>query len=205
LCTSARRDHGLECAQASAASSSDPSLPSALFPLFPGSGGAAGADGANRPSFLLFVTDTTRADSTSAYGAVSGTTPALDALAAAGLRYRRTYANAPWTLPSHATLFTGLLPHQHGVSWQRTTAPDELVTLAERLQDAGYQTVGFAENASVGSAFNLNQGCEHFQMVGRFNEPLNEALAAWLPKRDPARPLFLFMGIDTPLRVKPSW
>ena len=101
----------------------------------------------HRPSILLFVLDTTRVDAVSAYGRVVGTTPTVDSLAADGLRYDRAYAQAPWTLPSHATPFTGLLPSQHGVGWGRTRAPDAWVTLAERLRDAGYETVGVSENA----------------------------------------------------------
>lgn len=176
------------------------------------------------PSFLLFVMDTTRADSVSADGAQRATapgttpgttpgtapgtapvtapvtnpvstTPYFDALAADGLRYTRAYANAPWTLPSHASIFTGLLPHQHGVNWNRTTVPDELVTLAERLQQAGYQTVGFSENPWLGNGFNLNQGFEHFQVVGKLVTSLDEALTTWLPARDAERPLFLFVNV----------
>lgn len=155
----------------------------------------AGAEDAGRPSFLLFVMDTTRADSVSAYGAVRATTPAFDALAASGVRYARAYANASWTLPSHATIFTGLLPHQHAVDWSRIHAADELVMLAERMRAAGYQTVGFAENEWLSDPFNLNQGFEHFEMVGVLRQPFREALRRWLPERDPGRPLFLFVNV----------
>ena len=60
-----------------------------------------------RPSIVLVVIDTLRADAVSAYGAVEGNTPAFDALAAEGLLYARAYAPSPWTLPSHASLLTG--------------------------------------------------------------------------------------------------
>ena len=53
------------------------------------------------PSILLVVFDTTRSDAVSSYGAVAGTTPYTDALAAAGLRYTHVYSNSNWTLPSH--------------------------------------------------------------------------------------------------------
>src|SRR5262249_59576848 len=115
-----------------------------------------------RPSFLLFVLDTTRADAVSAYGRVAGTTPTVDALAASGLRYEHAYAQAPWTLPSHATLFTGLLPSQHGAGWRRTRAPDSWVTLAQRLRDAGYETVGISENAWLHPWYYITRGVERF-------------------------------------------
>jgi arylsulfatase A-like enzyme len=70
-------------------------------------GACRGLSDGPRPSVVLFVADTVRADAVSSYGQVRGTTPHLDALAAQGLRYARAYAAAPWTLPSHASLFTG--------------------------------------------------------------------------------------------------
>ena len=109
------------------------------------------------PSILLVVIDTLRADAVSAYGAVEGTTPFVDSLAAAGLRYQRAYAPSPWTLPSHATLFTGLWPERHGVGvGGRMLLPEGLPTLAERMGQAGFETVGFSENPIVGTAEPVN-------------------------------------------------
>ncbi|HJQ84150.1 MAG TPA: sulfatase-like hydrolase/transferase [Candidatus Binatia bacterium] len=106
--------------------------------------GCSGRAASERPSVLLVVFDTLRADAVSAYGAVAGTTPNVDALAATGLRYTRAHAPAPWTMPSHVTLFTGLgVEHHHVGMSERITAPAELVMLAERLRDAGYDTAGF--------------------------------------------------------------
>jgi arylsulfatase A-like enzyme len=147
------------------------------------------------PSFVLFVTDTTRADSVSAYGAVSGTTPTLDALAQQGLLYRRAYAQAPWTLPSHATLFTGLLPSQHGVTWRRPRAPDALVMLAERLRDAGYDTFGVSENVWVAPAFNLAQGFAGFVRAGVRGRDTVRAVEQWWSHRSHDRPFFLFVNV----------
>jgi arylsulfatase A-like enzyme len=171
------------------------------------------------PSFLLVVLDTTRVDAVSAYGSVAGSTPATDGLAAAGLRYARAYAQAPWTLPSHATLFTGLLPSQHGVGWARTRAPDALHTLAEDLREGGYETVGVSENPWVSEAFNLAQGFERFRLVGGFAltpddpEPppaeseVVRAVEAWLAARRRGRPFFLFVNIldaHGPWRIRPA-
>jgi arylsulfatase A-like enzyme len=158
------------------------------------------------------VLDTTRADAISAYGAVAGTTPAVDALAAGGLRYTRAYAQAPWTLPSHATLFTGLLPSQHGVGWRHTWAPDALVTLAERLHEAGYETVGVSENVWVSAAFNMAQGFERFALTDEAARLVRAAkavpdqlrdgrrdvrttIADWARTRRPGRPFFLFVNV----------
>lgn len=151
-----------------------------------------------RPSFLLFVMDTTRADAVSAYGAASGTTPNFDALARDGLLYHRAYAQAPWTLPSHASLFTGLLPSRHGVGWQRTQAPDDWVTLAGSLHDAGYETVGVSENIWVGEAFHMTAGFERFAGfdVKRMAEPdVIGEVKRWIAGRDASRPFFLFVNV----------
>ncbi len=160
-----------------------------------------------RPSVLLFVFDTTRVDAVSAYGAVAGTTPELDRLASSGLRYQHAYANAPWTLPSHATLFTGLLPHQHGVGYRGVRAPDSLVMLAERLRDAGYETAAFSENPFVSETFNMMQGFETLDndrgerpiadvrdpAPGQYN--VQELVAAWAQQRKRGRPFFLFVNV----------
>src|SRR6185369_7942453 len=113
---------------------------------------------AERPSILLVVLDTVRADAVSAYGTVSGTTPYLDGLASHGLRYAHAFSPAPWTTPSHASLFTGLGVEHHrvGMSDHITAGPD-LVMLAERLHDAGYQTAAFIENPLVGEPFGMAQ------------------------------------------------
>jgi arylsulfatase A-like enzyme len=149
------------------------------------------------PSILLFVLDTTRVDAVSVYGRIGGTTPAADALASDGLRYTRAYAQAPWTLPSHATLFTGLLPSQHGVGWHHPRAPDSLVMLAERLRDAGYETVGVSENAWITDTFNMTQGFERFTSPRKLGDvpDVREAVAGWIRERDRARPYFLFVNV----------
>jgi len=157
--------------------------------------GCSHAGAPQRPSILLFVMDTTRADAVSAYGQVRGTTPVLDDLAAHGLRFTRAYANASWTLPSHTTLFTGMLPSQHGVGWQRTRAPDALVTLAERLRDAGYDTAGFSENPWVSETFNLAQGFAHFSNVTQAGPDVVTVVGDWARARSRERPFFLFVNV----------
>ena len=92
-----------------------------------------------RPSILLVVFDTTRSDAVSSYGAVAGTTPYTDTLAAAGLRYTHACSSSNWTLPSRLTLFTALRPSAHGVHCGNDGLSPRHQDVAERLARAGYE------------------------------------------------------------------
>ena len=97
---------------------------------------------------LLISIDTLRADHLGAYGYEKGTSPAIDALAEDSILFRKAIAAAPSTLPSHASIFTSVLPHQHGAQSLRSRGgrslsvalSEEFVTLTEVLRDAGYRT-----------------------------------------------------------------
>ena len=167
-----------------------------------------GPSAAPSPSILLITIDTLRADAVSAYGDVEATTPTFDTLAAAGHLYTRAYAPSPWTLPSHASLFTGMTIDGHGVGLQgRVTLPQAAQTLAERLRDAGYETAGFSENALISQTFGFDQGFDHFavhtvaeQFASRKKLVIDvvDEVARWLGKRDSQRPFFAFINLYDP-------
>ena len=160
-----------------------------------------------RPSIVLVVVDTLRADAVSAYGEVEGTTPHIDALAREGVRYANVFAPSPWTLPSHATLLTGLPPEAHGVGVAgRVELAEELVTLAERLSDAGYDTLGISENSLVSRYTRFNQGFDHFRSelylddlesrgidMGDFD--VVESIEGWAAARSSRAPFFLLVNL----------
>jgi len=160
------------------------------------------------PSILLVVVDTLRADAVSAYGETTGTTPAIDALAAAGHRYTRAYAPSPWTLPSHASLLSGIGIGAHGVGLGgRVVLPEEVETLAERLRAAGYQTAAFSENGLVSGDFGFGQGFDHFSVRTAAEQfaagkklviDVADEVAKWLDQRDPERPFFIFINLYDP-------
>jgi arylsulfatase A-like enzyme len=97
------------------------------------------------PNVLLVVMDTVRAKNLSIYGYDRPTAPQLERIAKAGVRFDRAMATAPWTLPSHASMFTGRYSHELGVGWARPL-DDTYPTLAEVLAARGYVTGGFAAN-----------------------------------------------------------
>jgi hypothetical protein len=162
-----------------------------------------------RPSLVLVVLDTVRADAVSAYGEVVGTTPVVDDLAREGLRYSHAYAAAPWTVSSHASLFTGLRVDEHGVGLDgRVVAPEELEMLAEDLRQAGYQTAGFSANASIHRRFGFAQGFDRFEapdfvarvQAAQSGSPLPpfgllERVRDWTNEVDPTKPYFLFVNL----------
>ncbi|MFQ5748591.1 MAG: sulfatase-like hydrolase/transferase, partial [Planctomycetota bacterium] len=110
------------------------------------------------PNVALIVLDTLRADRLGCYGYERPTTPFLDELAARGLRFEAVHATASHTPPSHATLFTGLLPSETGVMGSLSELPWDLQTLAERLSDRGYTTAGVVANFVLRRARNYQQG-----------------------------------------------
>jgi arylsulfatase A-like enzyme len=118
---------------------------------------------AGSPNVLLIVLDTVRADHLSLYGYPRPTTPHLRRLARNGIRFDRARAAAPWTLASHANMFTGRWPHELAVEW---TSPlrGGVPTLAEHLGSLGYATAGFVGNTFYGSYDSgLDRGFTHYE------------------------------------------
>jgi arylsulfatase A-like enzyme len=118
---------------------------------------------ADSPNVLLIVLDTVRADRMSVYGYSRPTTPALEQLARRAVLFAEARATAPWTLASHASMFSGRLPHELGVEW-RTALRNNFPTLAEYLGSRGYATAGFAANIGYCSYdTGLNRGFTHYE------------------------------------------
>ena len=108
---------------------------------------------------VLVTIDTLRADRLGCYGDERARTPTLDALAAAGVRFEHAVAPTPITLPSHASLFTGLDPHQHGVRVNgRFELAPEIPTVAEGMKAAGLATAAFVSAFVLDARFGLTRG-----------------------------------------------
>ena len=116
------------------------------------------------PDVVLVVADALRADRLGCYGYDRPTSPHIDAFAADAVVYDRVVSPGAWTIPAHASIFTGLYPSQHGARFglQRLWLDDGFVTLAEALHDRGYQTLALSNNPIVSPATNLTQGFQRF-------------------------------------------
>ncbi len=148
-------------------------------------------------NLILITVDTLRADHLGCYGFMPDVTPAMNRIAAEGVRFENCIAQTPLTLPSHTTIMTGTLPLHHGVRDNGGfVVPSQLETMAEVFKEAGYKTAAFISAYVLDSKWGLNQGFDYYFDrfdLGRFEkislgevqrpaeETLTEALA-WLDK-----------------------
>ncbi|HEX8682087.1 MAG TPA: sulfatase-like hydrolase/transferase, partial [Ardenticatenaceae bacterium] len=109
---------------------------------------------------LLYILDSLRRDFLGCYGAEGAHTPRLDEFAATATRFTHAYAAAPWSKPSGAALFTGLLPRALGLRALLGRLPAGVPTLAEQLGAAGFQTVSVSVNPFISQDFGLMRGFE---------------------------------------------
>ncbi|MCY3965200.1 MAG: sulfatase-like hydrolase/transferase [Acidobacteria bacterium] len=162
------------------------------------------------PNVVLISIDTLRSDRLPAYGYTGVETPAIDRLAADGVLFERAFTHVNVTLPAHASLFTGLLPPQHGVRDNAGYRLDEAVpTLAETLGRRGYATGGFVSSyvlragTGIGRGFDVYDDGVRFMTgrdLGELQRPGPETLAAaadWLGDAA-GSPFFLFVHLYEP-------
>ena len=114
-------------------------------------------------NILLLTLDTTRADRIGAYGYAAAKTSYFDRLAAEGVRFERAVAQAPITLPSHASLFTARFPFTHGVRNNGNFyLSDQFPTLATALHDRGYRTGAFVSSFILDRRYGLARGFDEY-------------------------------------------
>ncbi len=156
---------------------------------------------------MLVVLDTVRADRLSCYGNERETTPALDRLALRGTRFVHAQSAAPWTIPSMASLWTGVLPSTHGAGVP--TEPkafagkgsyrgfDEraLATLPQQLARQGYRNFAFVANPVLERMACFLGSFERSSVSFVKAEVAVGAVRAWLPELEPSQPFFLYLHL----------
>jgi len=113
-------------------------------------------------NILLIVLDTARSDRFSCYGYRRDTTPFLSSFCENAHMYREAISPAPWTMPAHASIFTGFYPAIHGTTWKNLSLNEGFHTLSEFLAGKGYTTVGLSNNPWLNMKNGMVQGFETF-------------------------------------------
>lgn len=114
---------------------------------------------------VLVSIDTLRADHLGAYGYSRPTSPKLDAFAAGGVIFTDVTSPSPWTLPAHASLFTGFYPGRHGLASSSAKLPATVTTLAQHLAARGFQTAAVVNSNYLSPVFGLERGFQRFRHV----------------------------------------
>ncbi|HXJ33731.1 MAG TPA: sulfatase [Candidatus Eisenbacteria bacterium] len=157
----------------------------------------------DRPNVVVLLVDTLRADAVGLYGAGPGASPALDALGARGTVFATAVSQSSWTLPSVASIMTGLPSRRHGAVGEAEHGAnhaharwgflaDHLTTWAEAAAHAGITTFAASANPLVSVGTNLAQGFETVVELPwdpdghdwASAEEVNGAFLAWLPRRE---------------------
>ncbi len=168
----------------------------------PGAGASPTAGNRPGPNVIVYLSDALRADHLGCYGYRKPTSPNIDAFASQALRFENAISQSPFTSTAVASLFTGMFPAGHGLLGHGIALPLDLRTLAELLQQAGFDTAGFITNPGAGSAFGLDRGFTFFELlpalpatvnVHALSDRMNRSIFGWLEARgnDP-RPFFLY-------------
>jgi arylsulfatase A-like enzyme len=149
----------------------------------------------SRPNVILISLDTVRADRMSLYEYERTTSPNIDDWArGGGVVFDNAIAQAPWTLPSHVSIFTGLDATRHGVN-HASPAPQRLTMLAEVMREAGYGTAAITGGGYMSASYGFSQGFDSFFAHGLNEDELRNNMDTALTyiERNSDRPFFLFL------------
>lgn len=119
----------------------------------------------NKPNIVLIILDTIRTDQFTSYGNPRMTTPNIDELVDEGVRYEHAYAASPWTLPSHASIFTGLYPSIHRADWDTRWMSSEHTTIAQYLKSFHYQSAAVVCNNYIAYTTNISRGFDVVKQI----------------------------------------
>ena len=134
-------------------------LPAWGSPVLDSSRGRSGGT-----NLVLISLDCLRADHVSAYGYERDTTPSIDRLAAEGVVFENAISVSSWTLPTHMSMLTGLMPSFHGAGRSHNLSPS-VPFLPEMLSRAGYQTLGVVSGAYLSQAFRFERGFDIYRVL----------------------------------------
>ena len=137
------------------------------------------------PNLVLLVLDTLRKDHLSLYGYARKTSPFLEKLGGSSWVFEQAFSSSPWTIPSHASFFTGLLPSQLNCHYEHFPLAEKFETLAEKLKKQGYFTLGWSNNPLLNYPSGLLQGFDRFVEAHPLELYSGELVFSWLLKLKP--------------------
>jgi len=184
--------------------------------------GGCGRFSNHKPNVVLIVLDTLRGDRLSCMGYDRPTTPNIDAIAKQGTLYTHAFSTCFWTLPAHASIFTGLHPLQAGATSETLHLPEDNTTVAEALSGVGYRTAAYVCNSWVSKERGFSQGFgEYVEMWRRENQVSEDSTANSMEMlavdkienfirgaAEDKKPFFLFAnlnGVHLPYRPAPVY
>jgi arylsulfatase A-like enzyme len=168
----------------------------------PGVAGGTKA-GERRPNLIFLSIDDLRPDRLGAYGDERAISPLFDRLAAEGILFENAYSVSSWTLPAHASMFTGLHPRTHGAINQYAPPRKIYPMLAETLEKHGYTNLGYSGGGWVTPAFGFARGFAEFEDIWWPPRAVKKIVSR-LESLGPDKPYFLFFhtfGVHCPFNV----
>ena len=150
-------------------------------------------DGPRR--IIVISLDTLRADHLGCYGYSKPTSPVIDNIAASSVLFSRATAPSNWTLPSHASLFTGLYASRHGVRNEDQRLGDEPMHLVEELRNSGFATAAFTGGGFLDASYGLDRGFDHYESQEDFDHTWGNTLQrarSWMTNHA-TEDVFLFL------------
>jgi len=125
-----------------------------------------------------------------------------------------SHAQTSWTRPAVASIFTGLLPQQHGTVDKKDVMPESATTIAELLTGAGYESAAIVSNGNVSQVYGFSQGFSYYKYLQEIeiseqvvrSDDVNQAMFSWLDEFRGTEPFFLYVHtVDPHLPYAPLW
>lgn len=168
-------------------------------------------------NLIIISVDALRADHLHCYGYARETSPNIDRIASESIVFENAISQSAWTLPSHASMMTGLLPSEHGLIFYDNEGLDhmeefgtldpEITTLPEILKNFAFTNVSFNGGAWVDPTFGLRQGFDVYRWGGRYFKYNVPKSIGWI-QANPGKKFFLFLhafDVHAPYNASPEF
>jgi arylsulfatase A-like enzyme len=167
-----------------------------------------GGGAPEKPNVVLISIDTLRADHLGCYGDPRGTSPHIDRLASEGVLFENGFSPTAWTLPGHASMFSGLTPRRHGATRVKTAIREDVPLLAEILAQNGYATAAVVNAPFMQAKFGFSRGFDTFTYVAKLEVAQHQQAVLNTVRRGGEKPFFYFfhyMSVHDPYAPEESF